>query len=147
VVFRNGRLCAAIELKSQVGPSFGNNFNNRSEEALGNAVDLWRAFQQKVLGPSPPWLGYLFFLEDAAKSRGTVKLPQAVFEQDPIFRDTSYADRYRILCQRLVLERHYNGALFLMSPKGDDGDYTEPSIDLAIEPFLKAFYGHLLGCL
>lgn len=24
-----GRLIAAIELKSQVGPSFGNNFNNR----------------------------------------------------------------------------------------------------------------------
>src|SRR5438105_11445233 len=32
VVVRNGRLCAAVELKSQVGPSFGNNFNNRSEE-------------------------------------------------------------------------------------------------------------------
>jgi hypothetical protein len=32
-------LIAAIEFKSQVG-SFGNNFNNRTEEALGNAKDL-----------------------------------------------------------------------------------------------------------
>lgn len=29
LVMNNGRLVAAIEFKSQVGPSFGNNFNNR----------------------------------------------------------------------------------------------------------------------
>ncbi len=147
VVCRQGRLCAAIELKSQVGPSFGNNFNNRTEEALGNAVDLWRAFQEKVLGAHPPWLGYIFLLEDTLKSSQRVRLPNTVFEPDPIFRDTSYADRYRILCQRLVLERHYNGAAFILSPKGRDGMYKEPSVDLAIEPFLKAYYGHLIGCL
>jgi len=41
VVVHDGQLAAAIELKSQVGPSFGNNFNNRSEEAIGNATDIW----------------------------------------------------------------------------------------------------------
>jgi hypothetical protein len=35
-------LIAAMEFKSQVG-SFGNNFNNRTEEALGSATDLWAA--------------------------------------------------------------------------------------------------------
>ncbi len=40
VVVDNRRLVAAIEFKSQVGPSFGNNFNNRAEEALGNAIDI-----------------------------------------------------------------------------------------------------------
>lgn len=40
VVVRNGRLCAAIEMKSQVGPSFGNNVNNRTEEAVGSSADL-----------------------------------------------------------------------------------------------------------
>lgn len=35
-----GQLVAAIELKSQVGPSFGNNFNNRTEEAIGTAHDV-----------------------------------------------------------------------------------------------------------
>jgi hypothetical protein len=34
-----GSLVAAVEVKSQVG-SFGNNFNNRVEEALGNATDF-----------------------------------------------------------------------------------------------------------
>lgn len=42
LVMSKNRLLAAIELKSQVGPSFGNNFNNRVEEALGNATDANR---------------------------------------------------------------------------------------------------------
>jgi hypothetical protein len=33
VVVHGDALAAAIEFKSQVGPSFGNNYNNRSEEA------------------------------------------------------------------------------------------------------------------
>jgi len=31
IVVLNGKLVAALEAKSQVGPSFGNNFNNRTE--------------------------------------------------------------------------------------------------------------------
>jgi type II restriction enzyme len=34
LVTHKGDLVAAIELKSQVGPSFGNNFNNRTELAI-----------------------------------------------------------------------------------------------------------------
>ena len=37
LVIHKGELIAAIEMKSQVGPSFGNNFNNRTEEAIGTA--------------------------------------------------------------------------------------------------------------
>lgn len=37
IVLRDDRLCAAVEMKSQVG-SFRKNFNNRSEEALGNML-------------------------------------------------------------------------------------------------------------
>ena len=37
LVLDKDRLVAGIELKSQVGPSFGNNFNNRTEEAIGTA--------------------------------------------------------------------------------------------------------------
>jgi len=50
VVIDDGKLVAAIELKSQVGPSFGNNFNNRTEEAIGNAVDVWRAYEESTFG-------------------------------------------------------------------------------------------------
>ena len=46
VVVSDNNLIAAIELKSQIGPSFGNNFNNRTEEALGTAMDIWTAYRE-----------------------------------------------------------------------------------------------------
>ena len=53
----DGTLLAAFEFKSQVGPSFGNNFNNRTEEALGSATDLWTAFREGAFQTSQrPWL-------------------------------------------------------------------------------------------
>lgn len=45
LVVREDTLMVAIEAKSQVGPSFGNNFNNRTEEAMGSALDLWTAYR------------------------------------------------------------------------------------------------------
>ena len=45
-----GELIAAIELKSQVGPSFGKNFNNHTEEAIGTAPDFWTAYKHDAFG-------------------------------------------------------------------------------------------------
>jgi len=42
LVIHQRRLLAVFEFKSQVG-SFGNNLNNRSEEVIGSAADLWMA--------------------------------------------------------------------------------------------------------
>ncbi len=48
LVVYKGRLIAAFELKSQVG-SFGNNFNNRTEESIGSATDFWTAHRENAL--------------------------------------------------------------------------------------------------
>ncbi len=62
LIVADGRLLAGIEFKSQVG-SFGNNYNNRTEESIGSAVDLWAAYREGAFKPSTrPWLG----LPDAA---------------------------------------------------------------------------------
>jgi len=93
VVIHNEILVAAIEFKSQAGPSFGNNFNNRTEEALGNAVDVWRAYEEGTFGSVRPWLGcYIFFLEEAKKSTTPVRLARSVFPVEQIFQGTSYKD-------------------------------------------------------
>jgi len=64
LVLNGPRLVAAIEMKSQVG-SFGNNFNNRTEEAIGSAVDLLTAYREGALGNQPkPFLGWLMLIED-----------------------------------------------------------------------------------
>jgi hypothetical protein len=62
-------IATVIEVKAHVG-SFGNNFNNRVEEALGNATDFWSAYREATFAPSArPWLGYLMMLEHRATTR------------------------------------------------------------------------------
>ena len=99
-------LIATIEFKSQAGPSYGNNFNNRVEEALGNATDFWKAYEKGVFKPSArPFLGYLFLLEDDARSRTPVRVAAPHFKVMPEFAKSSYMKRYCILCERLVREQ------------------------------------------
>src|SRR5690606_12156815 len=63
LVLHKGHLIAALEFKSQVG-SFGNNFNNRTEEAIGKAHHFWTAYRQGGLGDNAPnhFLAGLFSL-------------------------------------------------------------------------------------
>jgi len=66
IVISEGQLVLAMEFKSQAGKSIGNNVNNRSEEAIGSAKDLWTAYREGRFGEGAPtpFLGYLFLLED-----------------------------------------------------------------------------------
>ena len=81
VVVVDDQLLATIEFKSHVGPSFGNNFNNRVEEALGSATDIWAAYREGAFKPSQkPWLGWLMLLEDAPKSQSDVRVQEPHFE-------------------------------------------------------------------
>src|SRR5208283_5434659 len=81
LIVANNQLVAALEAKSQVGPSFGNNFNNRTEEAMGSALDLWTAFREKAFGTGVrPWLGYLFLLDDCDRSRVPVGVKEPHFK-------------------------------------------------------------------
>src|SRR3989338_4491079 len=62
IITPSKELIATIEVKSQVG-SFGNNFNNRTEEALGNSEDFWTAFREGALQKHfRPWLGYIMIV-------------------------------------------------------------------------------------
>lgn len=146
VIVRDGVLVAAIELKSQVGPSFGNNFNNRTEEALGSAEDLWTAFRDGAFGNGPaPWLGYLVLLEDCPGSQTPVQVAEPHFPVFTEFRGASYVRRYELLCRRLVRERKYSAACFLTSPGTGierDDNYAEPAVDLGAEQFLRGLLKH-----
>ena len=129
LVVREGRLLAAMELKAQVGPSFGNNFNNRTEEAIGSATDFWTAYRENAFHRSPqPWLGYLFLLEDDAKSKVSVRNAQPHFDVLPEFDGASYSKRYELFCRKLVLERRYSSACFLMSKHPQHGAASEETI-------------------
>ena len=92
LVVIDGQLLAVIECKSQVGPSFGNNYNNRTEESLGSATDLWAAYREGAYAPSQrPWLGFLMVLEESPGSMRPVKCTESHFKVFPEFRGASYA--------------------------------------------------------
>jgi hypothetical protein len=89
VVIRGDRLCAAIELKSMAG-SYGKNLNNRTEEALGSATDIWAAYKKGTLGLHQPWLGYIFVIREEPRSTSPVALPRTPLNVETVFAGTSY---------------------------------------------------------
>ncbi len=141
LVVREGQLIIALEAKSHVGPSFGNNFNNRTEEAMGSALDFWTAYREGAFNKTiRPWLGYLFLLEDCEASTKPVHVKEPHFKVFPEFNGASYMDRYEIFCRKLVRERHYSSSVFLTSEKkaGLKGIYNEPAEGLRFDAFAKS---------
>ena len=147
VAVHQNHLVAAIEFKSQRGPSFGNNVNNRVEEVLGNATDLWTAFREGAFGTDRPrpWLGWIMLLEDCEGSTKPVKVEEPHFAVFPEFRNASYARRYEILARKLVLEKLYDATAFLMATTagGPKGKYSEPAKDLTMKKLLASLAGHV----
>jgi hypothetical protein len=146
LIINQGRLVAAVELKSQVGPSFGNNANNRAEEAIGTAHDFWTAYREGAFGKqSRPFVGWLMLVEDAPNSRRPVKESSPHFPLFPEFQGASYQQRYDLLCQRLVQEQLYTVASVITSPRtaAADGEYRELSEMTSLRTFVTSFAGHI----
>lgn len=161
IVASDGQLVFAMEFKSQAGKSIGNNVNNRSEEAVGSAQDLWTAYREGRFGHGAPapFLGYLFLLEDRDSVKRPVANKEPLFAVDPVFRGepiekitkgltryggVSYSARYELLCRRLVLERMYNAACFLTATNARATKITQPAADLTFGRFVAALRGHVV---
>lgn len=143
LVVVDGQLLVAVEFKSQVGPSFGNNFNNRTEEAIGNAEDVWTAFREGRFGKHlAPFLGYFFLLEDCPKVHAAVKNSEPYFEVDPVFKGASYAKRYEVLCERLVLERKYSSACLTLGTRDSPTTVAFPAATLNFRQFAASAEAH-----
>lgn len=146
VVIHKNDLIATIELKSQVGPSFGNNFNNRTEEAIGTAHDLWTAYREEAFGKQPrPFVGWLMMVEDAPKSRSPVKDTSPHFPVFAEFKNASYLERYDLLCQKLVQEQLYTTACLITSKRSaaTSGEFEEMSAMTGLKTFVTALAGHI----
>lgn len=159
IVVSEGKLVLAMEFKSQAGKSIGNNVNNRSEEAVGSAKDIWTAYREGRFGASPtPFLGYFFLLEDRDNVRRPVANKEPYFAVDPVFRGAikpsrdedvrysgvPYSLRYELLCRRLVLERLYTSACFVMATNSKPTQIYQPAEDLNFARFVAALRGHVV---
>jgi hypothetical protein len=151
VLYRN-MLVAAIEFKGQVG-SFGNNLNNRSEEAIGTAIDAMYAYKKPLLGHGPkPFFGFFFLVEDCDKSNKAIVIPREPhFCVDDVFkrevngkgkRGTSYLSRYEILCRRLREEDIYTATCLVCATQ--ENKITEPAADLNLNLFASELVGKIM---
>lgn len=137
VVIHDEGLAAAIEFKSQVGPSFGNNYNNRIEEAIGSATDIWVAHEKGRFGNIKPWLGYFFLLEENDKSVQPVDVREPLFDVEQVFSGASYKKRYELLCRRLLSDGLYDAACFVTSSDDPAAQIHEPAGDLNFSNFVS----------
>jgi hypothetical protein len=173
LVIHKRRLLAVFEFKSQVG-SFGNNLNNRSEEVIGSAADLWVAHHHQAFSngprgdqhrvaeppayetptsllnpelisdPRPPFLGWLMLLEDCPASRAPVAVREPHFKVFEEFRNASYATRYQILCERLVERQLYAAAALALTPR-DSREHAALSDATSLHSLFKDFAARMLA--
>lgn len=144
IVWQN-RLLAASELKSLCGPSFGNNANNRCEEALGSGYDFRKAQSEGLFGRgASPFVGYFILVEDSPGSREPVSAKSPHFPTDQVFHASSYQHRMKILCERMVEQQLYSCASVLVAPKdAKTGESSLLSNHTAFRFLLSRFAGHL----
>ena len=146
LVIYKGQLIAAVELKSHVGPSFGNNYNNRTEEAIGTAHDLWTAYREGAFGKQPrPFVGWFMLVEDSERSRRAVKDKSPHFPVLKEFQGASYLQRYDLLCQKLVQEQLYTTASVITSARlaVNSGEFDVMSEMTSLRTFVTALAGHV----
>lgn len=121
----------------------GTQSTNPTEEAIGTAVDLWTAYREGAFGDTPrPFGGWLMLVEDCVGSRSSVRDSSLHF---PEFNGASYADRYNILCRKLVQEQIYTTTSMLLSKRSavETGDYSELSEMTSLKTFVSTLAGHI----
>jgi len=139
IVHDRGILVAALELKGLGAKSVGNNFNNRTEEAIGNATDLWLLHDRSnAFGPVRPWCGFMFLLEDAPETRHPVNHRATPWAIEPEFRGSSYLQRGAILSARMMNERLYDAVCYVTSSADPQQPAVQPVPELTWLNFVAA---------
>lgn len=125
VARRGDRIVLAIELKS-IRTSFGNNFNNRVEEALGSAYDMRASFPDCSLV-------YILIVADCQGSR-KLTLPPKVHSHTSmieIWKETSYLKRFQIFCQKMNEKKVYDYSVCIKQ-KTEITDQAEENEEIKI---------------
>ncbi|WP_420639200.1 PaeR7I family type II restriction endonuclease [Candidatus Poriferisocius sp.] len=139
-----GHALAIVEAKSQ-GTSLGNNFNNRVEEAIGQAADVWKSHERGLLVSGlRPWVGYLMIVEETTKTTEPKHLlagksvPDGM-KVDPVFDGMSYAERYATAFERLDQERMLDATCVAITSGAEA--YKYPNQWLSFNGFAAQLWG------
>ncbi len=146
VVVNEGRLIAAIKADFVLGPSLSAGAGCDYDKVLGRAMELKAVYRKGVFGETrKPFVGYLILLEDAPGSRKPVTDVSPNFPLFPEFKGASYAERYNILCKKLMAEELYTAAAVILSPRSasKSGAYSEMSDMTGLKSFVKTLAAHI----
>ena len=139
-----GHALAIVEAKSQ-GSSLANNFNNRVEEAIGQAADVWKSHERGFLiSGLRPWVGYLMIVEETTKTTDPKhllggKAVPAGMKVDPAFDGMSYAERYATAFKRLDQERMLDATCVAITSGPESYEY--PNEWLSFNGFAAQLWG------
>jgi len=145
VLQHEGHVLAIIEAKSQTARSLGNNVNNRVEEAIGQAADIWKSYEHELLGTGiRPWVGYLMVLEQTPEVTRPVRSPAARsippgMKLDDAFSSQGRAARYAKAFKRLDQERMLDATCFATS--SGPGHHEFPDEWLSFKSFAAQLWG------
>lgn len=145
-VVNEGRLIAAIKFDYLLGESFGMDAGVGCNEVLGRAMEFQAAYRKGVFGAiAKPFVGYLILLEDASACRTPVRDVSPNFPLFSEFRGASYAERYNILCEKLMAERLYTAASVILSPRSasKSGAYSEMGDGTGLKAFVTTLAGRV----
>ena len=112
LVNRGAQVVCAFKFAGQTGPMAERHLDRLIQEAIGFAPELWGAYRRGAINfDIQPWLGYVLVVEDTR-----------------LHSNARSADDF---CRRLVHERLYSDAAFVLVENGDS--YTEPADDMTLE--------------
>jgi len=139
-----GHALAIVEAKSQ-GSRLANNFNNRVEEAIGQAADVWKSHERGLLVSGiRPWVGYVMIVEETPKTTepkhllaGKAVPPGMVVDSG--FDGMSYAERYAEAFKRLDQERMLDATCVAITSSGSA--YSYPDEWLSFNGFAAQLWG------
>jgi hypothetical protein len=139
IVHQDNVLVAALELKSLGGKSASNNFNNRTEEAIGNATDLRLSHAQAGLyGDLGPWTGFMFLIEESEETTYPVGGLTSRWRVDKGFGSSSYVKRGEMLSLRMFQQGLYDAVCFVTSSQDPAQPPHEPLEELSWLNFVEA---------
>lgn len=138
IISAKGIPAAAIVIKSQVGPSFGNNLRNRMSELLSRAADVDRQYSTDELKNYKPCLGVLFLLEESQGSTAPVRKRAGILNiEDGSTGASSYKEQYAEFFRRLLRDRMYDTICYLTATPLPELKVSEPDIEMAFENFIS----------
>lgn len=127
---------AVVEFKLQVGGSFGNNFHNRLDQIIALAADNARN-RRPGGGPSRPFLGLFFALEDCEETR---RPRRSGSESVP-----SIEELYGTAFQGLIDDAMFDAVCFVTTAGSPNFSVREPLPALGFSAFVDKIASYVVG--